>query len=294
MNQPADGGDAAAGAGFDPHDFNSWFRGKLTRQQATNILNSEDQNGIFLVRDSTTCPGDYVLCVKEDHKISHYIINKMTNNGTTEVQYKIGDQMFADIPSVLQFYQLHYLDTTTLTRPAPEKVQGQYDFLGNDPEDLPFRKGDILTVAHKDEEQWWTCKNAEGKEGLIPVPYVRTYVPTEAPFPLHHPPKPSQSRLPSQPAMGNSTQQQTSVPNKPRKLPAQARVIMSRIPNAYDKTALVLKVGDIVTVYNDPISGTWEGEVNGQKGFFPFNYVRFLDDEEQKEYDAGGGAKQSD
>ena len=43
-----------------------------------------------------------------------------------------------------------------------------------DPEDLPFRKGDILTVAHKDEEQWWTCKNAEGKEGLIPVPYVRT------------------------------------------------------------------------------------------------------------------------
>jgi len=292
MNQPADGNDAAAGAGFDPHDLNSWFRGKLTRQQATNILNSEDQNGIFLVRDSTTCPGDYVLCVKEDHKISHYIINKMTNHGTTEVQYKIGDQMFADIPSVLQFYQLHYLDTTTLTRPAPEKVQGQYDFSGNDPEDLPFRKGDILTVVHKDEEQWWTCKNAEGKEGLIPVPYVRTYVPTEAPFPLHHPPKPSQSRPAPQPAMGNSTQPQTSVPNKPRKLPAQARVIMPRIPNAYDKTALVLKVGDIVTVYNDPISGTWEGEVNGQRGFFPFNYVRFLDEDEQKELDAGGANKQ--
>ena len=30
-------------------------------------------------------------------------------------------------------------------------------------------------------------------------------------------------------------------------------------------------------------------QVNGQRGFFPFNYVRFLDEDEQKEFDAGGG-----
>ena len=41
---------------------------------------------------------------------------------------------------------------------------------------------------------------------------------------------------------------------------------MSRTPNAYDKTALLLKVGDIVTVLNDPISGTWEGEVRSRMG----------------------------
>ena len=33
-------------------------------------------------------------------------------------------------------------------------------------------------------------------------------------------------------------------------------------------------------------------QVNGQRGFFPFNYVRFLDEDEQKELDAGGANKQ--
>lgn len=41
-----------------------------------------------------------------------------------------------------------------------------------DPDDLPFHKGEILTVVSKDEEQWWTARNALGQTGSIPVPYV--------------------------------------------------------------------------------------------------------------------------
>jgi len=37
---------------------------------------------------------------------------------------------------------------------------------------LPFRKDEILTVIKKDEEQWWTARNAQGAEGSIPVPYI--------------------------------------------------------------------------------------------------------------------------
>ena len=46
-------------------------------------------------------------------------------------------------------------------------------FLQDDPEDLTFKKGDILEVLRKDEEEWWFARHADGREGSIPVPYVQ-------------------------------------------------------------------------------------------------------------------------
>lgn len=42
-----------------------------------------------------------------------------------------------------------------------------------DADDLPFRKGEILYVVNKDEDQWWTARNSQGHIGQIPVPYVQ-------------------------------------------------------------------------------------------------------------------------
>lgn len=42
-----------------------------------------------------------------------------------------------------------------------------------DADDLPFRKGEILYVVNKDEDQWWTARNSQGHVGQIPVPYVQ-------------------------------------------------------------------------------------------------------------------------
>ena len=116
--------------------------------------------------------------------------------------------MFPDLPALLSFYRLHYLDTTPLIRPAPKRVErvvAKYDFDGSvsllllfswnrflwlglynyfpldgfsvclfqDADDLPFRKGEVLTVISKDEEQWWTAMNNLGQTGSIPVPYVQ-------------------------------------------------------------------------------------------------------------------------
>jgi hypothetical protein len=69
---------------------------------------------------------------REDSKVSHYIINKIQQGEQT--RYRIGDQMFPDLPHCLAFYKLHYLDTTPLIRPAPrrvEKVMAKYDFEGS-------------------------------------------------------------------------------------------------------------------------------------------------------------------
>ena len=45
-------------------------------------------------------------------------------------------------------------------------------FFCKDPDDLPFKKGEILTIISKDEEQWWTARNSLGQTGSIPVPYI--------------------------------------------------------------------------------------------------------------------------
>ena len=42
-----------------------------------------------------------------------------------------------------------------------------------------------------------------------------------------------------------------------------------------------LQVGDIVTVTAMNVNGQWEGEVNGRQGFFPFNYIEFITDDDE-------------
>jgi len=253
---------------FDHRDKNSWYFGAMSRQDATDLLMAEREGGVFLVRDSSSIAGDYVLCVKEDSKVSHYIINKIQQGD--QVRYRIGDQMFTDLPSLLNFYKLHYLDTTPLIRPAPkrvEKVIGKYDFEGSDPDDLPFKKGEILTVVSKDEEQWWTARNSLGQTGSVPVPYVAKVEENS-----------SINDGPTQTPVDNASKPRHT--NIQRSLPAYARVKQSRVPNAYDKTALRLEVGDIVKVTKMSINGQWEGEFNGKVGHFPFTHVEFIDSSE--------------
>ncbi|CAD7001922.1 unnamed protein product [Ceratitis capitata] len=105
----------------------------MTRQDATEVLMSERDRGVFLVRDSNSIAGDFVLCVREDTKVRNYIINKIQQQDQTF--YRIGDQLFENLPKLLTFYTLHYLDTTPLRRPAPkkpEKVISRYDFEGSE------------------------------------------------------------------------------------------------------------------------------------------------------------------
>lgn len=278
-------------ATFDQYDKSSWYFGAMSRQDASDLLMGEKEGGVFLVRDSTSIHGDFVLCVREDSKVSHYIINKIQQGD--QIRYRIGDQMFPDIPSLLAFYKLHYLDTTPLIRPAPKKTQrviAKYDFDGNDSDDLPFRKGDILTVISKDEEQWWTARNSVGQTGSIPVPYVQKYD-EDGHMIIENNSRPESGGssgsnsnsgpttqvLPHAEMTGQATVTRRS--NIQRTLPAFAKVKQARVPNAYDKTALKLEVGDMIKVTKTNINGQWEGELHGKVGHFPFTHVEFVDNE---------------
>jgi len=44
--------------------LDSWYFGPMSRQEATEVLMNERERGVFLVRDSNSIAGDYVLCVR--------------------------------------------------------------------------------------------------------------------------------------------------------------------------------------------------------------------------------------
>ncbi|XP_034745941.1 adapter molecule crk-like [Etheostoma cragini] len=307
---------------FDAEDRASWYWGKLSRQEAVSLLQGY-RHGVFLVRDSITSPGDYVLSVSENSKVSHYIINSISNNrqsgsGIAPPRFRIGDQEFEALPALLEFYKIHYLDTTTLIEPInkakntgfisspsvgfppqPEEaefVRALFDFPGNDEEDLPFRKGDILRVLEKPEEQWWNAANQEGRAGMIPVPYVEKYRPASPTAAGLGPPVVGTGQGGQVGGIGGSTDGTGSPQANPLGDPGQyaqpvanaqlpnlqngpvyARAIQKRVPNAYDKTALALEVGDMVQVTKINVNGQWEGECKGKRGHFPFTHVRLLE-----------------
>ncbi|XP_023210138.1 adapter molecule Crk-like, partial [Centruroides sculpturatus] len=128
-----------------------------------------------------------------------------------------------------------------------EKVRAKYDFEGSgDPDDLPFKKGEILSIITKDEEQWWTGRNHLGQTGSIPVPYVEKIDDCEENecFIAEQPLEDQLTQVPPPPPEQTSEKLEPfkqTMPNFQRKLPALARVKQARVPNAYDKTALKLE-----------------------------------------------------
>lgn len=136
-------------------------------------------------------------------------------------------------------------------------MRALFDFPGNDDEDLPFRKGDVLRVLEKTEEQWWSAQNADGRKGLIPVPYVEKYRPA-SPTSVGGGPAGQVVSAVGSPddngavVLGKLDYAQpvinTPLPNL-QNGPVYARAIQKRVPNAYDKTALALEVCSLASPY---------------------------------------------
>jgi len=62
-----------------------------------------------------------------------------------------------------------------------QQCRALFDFKGASPEDLPFSKGDVLTVVNSSEDpNWWLAKNRAGKIGMIPANYVEEGTKKEA------------------------------------------------------------------------------------------------------------------
>ena len=55
-----------------------WFHGHLSGKEAERLL-EKGKNGSFLVRESQSKPGEYVLSVRTDDKVTHVMIRCMVS-----------------------------------------------------------------------------------------------------------------------------------------------------------------------------------------------------------------------
>lgn len=87
-----------------------WFHRGLTRDQATALVSQEGQpDGIFLVRESRSNPGAYVLTYKHGMKIYHTQITPILNEKRKNYVYSLdnGETKFYDLLQLVEFYQLN-------------------------------------------------------------------------------------------------------------------------------------------------------------------------------------------
>lgn len=109
---------------FDVNDYKTWFRSNISREDAEKLLMKETQNGVFLVRDSSTSLGDIVLSVRIDSSVQHYIIGvKVLDTPTREIVYKSGMNIFSSFPNLLEHFKHHPLEKTETRLIRPSQIR---------------------------------------------------------------------------------------------------------------------------------------------------------------------------
>ncbi|XP_065297210.1 intersectin-1 isoform X4 [Dermacentor albipictus] len=143
---------------------------------------------------------------------------------------------------------------------AEEKYIALYAYQSQEPGDLSFNAGDVISVSKK-EGEWWTGTLA-GQTGIFPSNYVRLYEPEV------------------KPARPETPQSDGKVKNS--KIIKKPEIVSVIAPyKATGPEQLTLEKGQLIQVRKKTDSGWWEGElqVKGKKrqtGWFPATYVKVL------------------
>uniref|UniRef100_A0A667ZKJ8 SH2 domain containing 3C n=1 Tax=Myripristis murdjan TaxID=586833 RepID=A0A667ZKJ8_9TELE len=89
---------------LSPADIRShgWYHGHIPREVSETLVL---RNGDFLVRDSLTSVGDYVLTCRWDNEVLHFKISKvLVKSNETKVQYVLESDSFDSVQELVRFY----------------------------------------------------------------------------------------------------------------------------------------------------------------------------------------------
>ncbi|XP_070819999.1 ras GTPase-activating protein 1-like isoform X2 [Chaetodon trifascialis] len=84
----------------DPHEGKVWYHGKITKQEAYNLLMTVGQVCSFLVRPSDNTPGDYSLFFRTVENIQRFKISPTPNN-----QYMMGGRYYNSVDDIIDHYK---------------------------------------------------------------------------------------------------------------------------------------------------------------------------------------------
>ncbi|XP_054719961.1 tyrosine-protein phosphatase non-receptor type 11-like [Uloborus diversus] len=87
-----------------------WFHGPLSGKEAERILMDKGKNGSFLVRESQSKPGDFVLSVRTDDKVTHVMIRYQ--DGKYDVG---GGEKFDSLTDLVEHYKKNPMVETSGT-----------------------------------------------------------------------------------------------------------------------------------------------------------------------------------
>ncbi|KAE9556364.1 hypothetical protein FO519_000404 [Halicephalobus sp. NKZ332] len=168
--------------GFVPSNYlrmteHSWYMGKISRVDAENLLMKiGNQNGAFLVRKSESSPGEFSISVRYDNAVQHFKVLRDAQQGS----YYIWARRFNSLNELINFHRANTISKqhqillrsmdSAFSQKNPQ-VQALFDFNPQEEGELGFKRGDIITVINRDDENWWEgiCRN---QQGLFPATYV--------------------------------------------------------------------------------------------------------------------------
>ena len=91
-----------------------YYHGPISHAQTESILNSYDQIGVFLVRDSETIPGDYVICVKTSQEIANIKIKCVSGEWFLDGKGRREQiDRFKSLDELINFYLKHNILVAT-------------------------------------------------------------------------------------------------------------------------------------------------------------------------------------
>ncbi|XP_069497943.1 breast cancer anti-estrogen resistance protein 3 isoform X2 [Ambystoma mexicanum] len=82
----------------------AWYHGRIPRQVSESLL---QRDGDFLIRDSLSSPGNFVLTCQWKNVPQHFKINKVVvrlNEAYSRVQYQFERESFDNVPALVRFY----------------------------------------------------------------------------------------------------------------------------------------------------------------------------------------------
>ncbi|XP_006813231.1 uncharacterized protein LOC100369652 [Saccoglossus kowalevskii] len=187
-----------------------WFHGLLAREAAEDLLlkSPNSKPGLYLVRQSSNRGGRFVISVCTGEHVNHYLIETLESMFYVKrdsSQDRGQDIQARDLNHLLNCYTLNPLDSSglklgeslkrttpvktsvSLTAKSDSKKNHNYiplyaderevvtiqDFETDDLQMLPFGKGEILTLLHKESNRWWYAYNEKRQMGFIPAAFVR-------------------------------------------------------------------------------------------------------------------------
>ncbi|RDD40643.1 Growth factor receptor-bound protein 2 [Trichoplax sp. H2] len=167
--------------GFIPKNYiklrpHPWYHGKITRAAAIRLLNDRN-DGCFLVRESESSPGDFSLSVKYSEDVQHF---KVLRDGSGKyflwvVKFDSLNELvrYHTTSSISRSQSIFLKDPLSVSDTGIAQVKALYDFEPLESGELPFNRGDIITVLSKDDEHWWKGK-CNGQVGTFPSNYITT------------------------------------------------------------------------------------------------------------------------